>query len=242
MPDGPFDVLLRVQDLDTHIAQLRHRRQSLAERGELDALEARLAEMARRTADLSERRQALLARQAEIEARVASVEDRRHTIEQRLYTDRGSAARDLQAMTEEVRHLAAHRSELEDAELALMEEQEPLDAELEALSTEQATVAEAAGTLRSSLEEAEAAIDAELAEAEPARAAEAAKLSPDLAARYEQLRAHLKGTGAARLVGNRCDGCHLELPSVEVDRIRHLPPDEVVTCDQCGRILVRASA
>jgi predicted nucleic acid-binding Zn-ribbon protein len=26
---------------------------------------------------------------------------------------------------------------------------------------------------------------------------------------------------------------------MELDRIRHLPPEEVVTCEQCGRILVR---
>ena len=47
-----------------------------------------------------------------------------------------------------------------------------------------------------------------------------------------------KGTGAARLIKNRCDGCHLELSSVEVERIRALPPGEVATCEQCGRILV----
>jgi predicted nucleic acid-binding Zn-ribbon protein len=27
-----------------------------------------------------------------------------------------------------------------------------------------------------------------------------------------------------------------------VDHIRRMPPDEVVTCDQCGRILVREAA
>jgi predicted nucleic acid-binding Zn-ribbon protein len=43
----------------------------------------------------------------------------------------------------------------------------------------------------------------------------------------------------ARLVGNHCDGCHLTLPSMELDRIRHAPETEVFTCDQCGRILVR---
>ena len=59
-----------------------------------------------------------------------------------------------------------------------------------------------------------------------------------LAARYETLRARLKGTGAARLIGTRCDGCHLELSSGEVEKIRALPPGEVATCEQCGRILV----
>jgi hypothetical protein len=42
----------------------------------------------------------------------------------------------------------------------------------------------------------------------------------------------------ARLIGHHCDGCHLELSSAEVERIRHQGPDTIVTCDQCGRILV----
>ena len=72
-----------------------------------------------------------------------------------------------------------------------------------------------------------------------ARVTAAATVAPDLLARYERLRTQLGGTGAARLVGGSCSGCHLSLPAMEVDRIRKAPPDEVITCDQCGRILVR---
>jgi predicted nucleic acid-binding Zn-ribbon protein len=88
--------------------------------------------------------------------------------------------------------------------------------------------------------EGRAEIDAALGEAVGARATEASLLPTALADRYEALRARLKGTGAARLVGSHCDGCHLELSSVEVEKIRALPPGEVATCEQCGRILVPA--
>jgi predicted nucleic acid-binding Zn-ribbon protein len=47
------------------------------------------------------------------------------------------------------------------------------------------------------------------------------------------------GIGAARLQGATCLGCNLGLPAVVVDRIRKLDPDEVVHCEECGRILVR---
>ncbi len=83
-------------------------------------------------------------------------------------------------------------------------------------------------------------IDAALAEAVGTRNSEAALLPTALSDRYETLRARLKGTGAARLVGSHCDGCHLELSSGEVEKIRALPPGEVATCEQCGRILVPA--
>jgi hypothetical protein len=81
-------------------------------------------------------------------------------------------------------------------------------------------------------------IDAAIASAAGTRAAEASQLPTALSDRYETLRTRLKGTGAARLIGSHCDGCHLELPSMEVERIRALPPGEVATCEQCGRILI----
>ncbi len=88
--------------------------------------------------------------------------------------------------------------------------------------------------------QAEAAIDAELADL-GRRRAELAELVPDdLRATYDRLRARLGGVAVARLVGNHCDGCHLTLSAVELDRIRHLPDTELVTCDHCGRILVRS--
>jgi uncharacterized protein len=158
----------------------------------------------------------------------------------RMYSARGSATRDLQAMDEEVRHLALRKSEVEDAELEAMEEQESLDAQVAELDLRRARLEETAVQLRGAATEAEAAIDADLAAARDERQAGFGRLPSDLAQQYEALRARLGGTGAARLVGNRCEGCHLDLPAVDIDRIKRLPDDAIVTCDQCGRILVRA--
>jgi hypothetical protein len=63
-------------------------------------------------------------------------------------------------------------------------------------------------------------------------------LPDDLVQRYEKLRSRMGGVGAARLVGDHCDGCHLVLSSVEIERIRRLPPDQLTTCPECDRILV----
>jgi predicted nucleic acid-binding Zn-ribbon protein len=155
-----------------------------------------------------------------------------------MYAARGSSTRDLQAMDEEVRHLNQRRSELEDEELVAMVDQEPIDAALAALAGRKAPIEEKANILRAEVAQGRAEIDGELEAARAARAGEAAQLPPALSERYEVLRARLRGTGAARLVGHRCSGCHLELSPVEVDRIRAMSPDTVVTCDQCGRILV----
>lgn len=237
----PLEVLLELQDLDTVISQLHHRRAALPERQELARVTASLSEIGKRTAEIQESRGELLARQQALEEEIASITARRESLEQRMYAARGTPARDLQAMDEEIGHLRQRRDQMEDAELELMVALEPLDAELATLDARSAALRAEASQLSGALGAAEGEIDTELASQEAARAAAASGVPEDLRSRYESLRARLGGTGAARLVGNRCSGCHLELPSMEVERIRHLPAGTVVTCEQCGRILVPAA-
>ncbi|MDA8357535.1 MAG: C4-type zinc ribbon domain-containing protein [Actinomycetota bacterium] len=238
-PD-PLELLLEVQDLDIALAQLEHRRMALPERRDLAAADAKLAELAALAGDLQRRRQDLVDRLAEMEAQVNALSERRQSLEARLYGARGSAARDLQAIDAEIQHLTQRRAEIEEEELAIMEEQEPLDAELARLAGEQAELESAAGSLRDALAASEVVLQAEISTVARTRGEAASRLPTALCDRYEVLRGRLGGIGAARLIGNRCDGCHLELPSAEVDRIRHLPAGTVVTCEECGRILVRA--
>ncbi len=238
--DDPFAVLLAVQDLDTAIAQHQHRKAALAERRELEQVRARAAELQAAAVRLDAQRAELAARLSHLEQQAEAVASRRRALEGRLYGARGAAGRDLQAIEAEVDQLARRLDELEDEELAVLTEQEPLDAEAARQRGELGELAARAEQLSAQVAEIDAVLDRELAELTRRRQAEAARLSEPLARRYEEIRARLGGTGAARLVGDHCDGCHLTLPSMEVERIRRLPPDTVVTCEQCGRILVRS--
>jgi predicted nucleic acid-binding Zn-ribbon protein len=56
---------------------------------------------------------------------------------------------------------------------------------------------------------------------------------------YEGLRGRLGGIGAARLSGARCEGCHIQIPSAQLEELRRAPDDEIVNCPECMRILVR---
>ena len=232
--------LLAVQDLDTSITQLQHRRAALLETSGLAAVEAELAGLESRRTDAAARSAALAETQKSLDEQIAAITDRRDLVEKRLYAATGSSSRDLQAMQDEVRHLTDRRAELEELELVAMLDQDPIDAELTELRATMAPLKARAEELRGQVTHDQLEIDAALASAAGSRAAEAAQLPTALADRYETLRARLKGTGAARLIKNHCDGCHLELSSVEVERIRALPPGEVATCEQCGRILVPA--
>ena len=237
-----LDALLDLQDLDTAISQLEHRRAALPERRQLARVVAALRGVEDRVSEVEASRAALVERQEALESEIAAATARREVLEKRMYAARGTPARELQAMDEEIHHLRERQGQLEDAELEVMVALEPLDAESAALGAEKTALGTEAGQLRAALAEVETQIEAQLAVQRVARTAAADAVPEDLRDRYESLRARLGGTGAARLVGNRCSGCHLELPSMEVDRVRHLPAGTVVTCEQCGRILVPTSS
>ncbi len=192
-----------------------------------------------RAAEVQVGRDELGVRQAALEEQIEASRSRRTELERRMYGGQVSAARDLQAMDDEVKHLNRHISELEDREIEIMEALEPIDGELRAAETQRAAWRHDRDRLRTAIAEAVERIDADIVAQSEARRAAAATVPADLLTRYERLRTTLAGTGAARLVGGSCSGCHLTLPAMEVDRIRKAPPDEVITCDQCGRILVR---
>ena len=68
-----------------------------------------------------------------------------------------------------------------------------------------------------------------------------ADLPAELVALYERIREASGGVGAALLRAGRCEGCRLELSGVDRAALRAAPPDEVVRCEECRRILVRTA-
>lgn len=233
-----FDGLLAVQALDLTIDQLRHRRSHLPERAELTALETEATRLAGEFRAAVAARDEVAAKESALEKDIETAEQRIAQIDKRMYSGEVSASKDLQAMATEIGHLKARVSEIEDAALAALDEREPLDAAVAALEARAGGMVESGGRLRAAIAEAEAAIDAELAAEVQQRTDAAAGLDPDLLAEYERLRGRLGGIGVARLEHGTCMGCRMKLPATELDRIKHQPPDALVHCDQCGRILV----
>jgi predicted nucleic acid-binding Zn-ribbon protein len=236
---APLDILLEVQGRDTTLDQLAHRRATLPARADLQALEARLADIDSRRARVEADRRALSERQGRLESDIAAVARRIHEVEGRMYSGEVSASRELMAMSEEVESLNRRRRELEDMAFEAMAAGEPVDAELGRLAAEREAAEVDAERLRAVIVDAEAEIDEEVAAEKQARTALVAALPDELTQRYERLRVRLGGVGAARLEHGSCGGCHLALPAVELDHIRKAPPEAIITCEQCGRILVR---
>jgi predicted nucleic acid-binding Zn-ribbon protein len=232
-----WDALLAVQEHDTLADQLTHRRRTLPARAELEAVMGQLAELEARAAEVEGSRHELGRAQQRLEDEIASLNDKATQHDKTLYSGTIGNPRELQAIQDELGALKRRVGQLEDKELELMEEIEPLDVELARLAGERASLDASAEALRAQIAEDEVAIDAELETVRTERAALVEGVEPDLLAEYEQLRPHSGGVAIARLVGGSCGGCHLGLSAVEVDRIKKLPPEELVHCEECGRLL-----
>jgi predicted nucleic acid-binding Zn-ribbon protein len=236
--DG-LHALLAVQELDTQADQLRHRRGHLPERARLDEVTTELAAVESAGAAASAQRDDLRRRQAALEADLADVERRMTDLDRQMRSGMVTAPRDLQAMSAQIEAMKRRRSDLEDAELEVLEALDPVEASVTELEERWAVLDREASELREIVAGAEVGIDADLAAVVAARRDAAAPIPAELMASYERLRQRLGGVGAAALVGASCGGCHLTLSAGELDRIRRLPPDAMVTCEQCGRILIR---
>jgi predicted nucleic acid-binding Zn-ribbon protein len=234
-----FERLLEVQEHDSALDQLYHERETLPERAVLAGVRARLADLSSRRQVLESRRQELSAAEQRLEEEISALSARIQQVERRLYGGEVSASRELSAMAEEVQSLGRRRSSLEDREIELMEQREPVDRELLALAAEEEEAEADRGRVEADLGAAEAVIDEKAAQELEARQAAAGKVPAGVLSEYERLRSRLGGVGAARLAHGSCGGCHLSLPATELDRLRRAPPDALLTCEQCGRILVR---
>ncbi len=231
--------LLDLQALDTALAQLAHKRRTLPEHAELQRLGAAVAELS------DERARA----QAAVDDLDRDIERLERDIEQvRARSDRDKArlvdgtgpAKQLEALQHEVETLARRQRDLEDAELELMEKRE----EAEATLTEVVARLEQARTRQAEVEGRREELLAGITKDEEFRRAGrdplATDLPADLVKLYEQIREQT-GVGAALLRAGRCEGCRLELSGSEKARVRSAPPDEVIRCDECRRILVRTA-
>jgi uncharacterized protein len=229
--------LLELQALDTRLAQLDHRAGALPEHAEVARRSAELEDLDSEVVRTATEREDVQRELAKAEADVQLVRDRAERDRQRLEAGTGSP-RDLQSLQHELESLARRQSVLEDVEIEVMERAEEADTaadQAERVRDQAREQLDAVTTRRHSLL---AQVQAERGEVAAGREELVAATGEDLVALYERIRAH-SGTGAAPLQSRRCGGCHMELNPVELSRIKAAEEDEVLRCEDCGRILVR---
>ncbi len=233
--------LLDVQALDTRARQLAHRRRTLPELAELADLGATLKALSddqirARTAVLDLER-ALRRAEADVEqVRVRAARDN-----ERLNSG-ATSAKDLVGLQHELATLARRQSDLEDAELEVMEQLETATGDYDSITArlEEGRAREARLVAARDVQLAE--IATEEAQLATDRVAAMEGVDASLLALYERVREHTGGVGAAELVAGRCGGCRVELSAKELAGFKAAGPDEVVQCEECRCILVHAES
>jgi len=231
--------LLEVQAHDTLADQLAHRKANLPERAELAAIQARRQAVVETIATRTTERSQLGVAQDRLEVDIATARDRVKAVESTLYGGSVSNPRELQALQDEIASLNRRVGLLEDEELAIMEQLEPVDAALAEATDEEVRLGAEVERLGMAVTIAEAELEQQLEANLVTRTEQAAQVPGPLLAEYESIRAQSGGIAVAALTAGQCGGCHMRLSSMELDRVKKQPADAIVHCEECGRLLVR---
>jgi predicted nucleic acid-binding Zn-ribbon protein len=230
--------LLDLQAVDTALAQLAHRRKSLPEIAEIDAIARELSALE------DERVRAQVAVDdldrdiARYEKDIEQVRTRKDRDQVRL--DAGGAVREIEGLQHELATLNRRQSELEDGELELMEQRESAERALSDVQKRLASASERRTAAEQRRDATVSEIEKEQEFKTNSRAPLAADLPADLLTLYDKIRAE-SGLGAALVRSGRCGGCRIELYGADLGRVKSAPADEVVRCEECRRIMIRTA-
>jgi uncharacterized protein len=146
---------------------------------------------------------------------------------------------EFQAIGHEIERYENEIRKIEDEELELMIEADKLRADLGVEEKKAATVRESVTRQTADLEAKSKTLESRLEELTKERAEIAGKIDEDLLGRFERL---FKSKGDAVVVPLEhevCTGCHMKVTTQTAHRAK--AGKEIVSCDNCGRILYDAA-
>jgi len=231
--------LLELQDKDTRLTQLAHRAKNLPDSVRLSDLQTRWARLRDEVVAAETIAGDLELQQTKADQDVEQVRERARRDQDLLDSGAIGDPKQLQSLQSELASLARRQADLEDVELEIMERVEGAAAAVAQLTAQRDEIAQERDELAVDVRDQLGVIDAERQTVDADRAALAATIPIDLLSLYDRIRADHGGVGAAPLHRGRCEGCRLELPPNEIEDLRAAPPDAVIRCEECRRILVR---
>jgi predicted nucleic acid-binding Zn-ribbon protein len=231
-----LDRILELQELDTSIDRLEHRRDQLEAGEELSAARKEVEEAESRLGELRLAIDAVATEQRRLEREIETMTAKLAAEDKRMYDGSIANPKELEALQHEIAGLKDRRARAEDDLLEQLVQREDLEARATEADAElvaaRARLDATGGEAAKELDE----IAASLGERRPARATLAAELDEELLELYDDLRAQKKGIGAAAIVDGVCQACHEKLSAVELDRLKH--HEGIGRCEYCRRIAI----
>jgi predicted nucleic acid-binding Zn-ribbon protein len=233
MPDMQevMQKLLRLQERDTRISTLqREEKQAPVEKARLQqqfaSIEARLEAARKREKEIEAEKKNLEVEAGAIGERIARYKT------QQMQTRKNE---EYAALSHEIDAAKKIISDLEDKELALMDEADSLAPALAAAQKEYEEAKKSVESRLAAMEERLLRTVAECADLQQTRSGLTTDIEPDVVRVYERLFASKGGNAIVALEGEICSGCHMKVPAqtiVETKAGKH-----IVHCPLCGRIL-----
>ena len=146
---------------------------------------------------------------------------------------------EFQAIGHEIERYENEISKIEDDELELMVQADKIKMDLSEEEKKAVGVKESVGRQTADLDEKAKALESRVEELTRERAEVAGKIDEDLLARFERL---FKSKGDAVVVPLEhevCTGCHMKVTAQTAHRVK--AGREIVSCENCGRILYDAA-
>jgi len=231
-------LLMHLQKLDTEIHQLNFKLKSLPEHEQITAIHSRLEHAAVELKVVETELEDVTIDLRRSEVDVEAVTMRMEKDEKRLNAGLGTP-KELEQTQHELATLAKRKAELEDGELEIMMRHEGVKKRVDELKSDEEGLKKLELELNIRIENATTELNVLIAKAAEDRMKLAPQIDKALLDIYEKVRESQGGVGAALLIGNKCDGCHLQINAVELERIKTLADDDVLRCEECRRIMVR---
>ena len=228
--------LLAIAAYDVELARISNSRKQAQSEAELESASA---ETLRLSDSLIDARNVL----GDLEMELGRAEADLELVANRISKDKQllgstSSAKDAQGIEHELTTLGTRKSELEDAQLQIMELLESAQKDHQTLKQEKlaADATLEAIQQRVSSELADLGLQAERIQAERRQAI--AGIDQEVAAAYE--RKYARGVAVGRLSGRDCGACRLSITATSFEELMALPAEELAECPNCQAFLVRS--
>ncbi len=226
-----LEKLLILQDRDQKIRQIQLEVKTLPQQRK--NLEAQLAANAATLESLKKR-----ARQLEIERKKLELDvgTRQNSIS-RLKTQQYETRKndEFQAMGHEIERYEKEIVQLEDQELELMEQADKLKSEISIQEKMAAAGRDSVNRQLVDLDQKAKTLEARLGDLAKEREQLATTIDEDVLYRYERLFSSKGDAAVVAVEHGVCTGCHMKVTTQTA--VRAKSDSEIVSCEQCGRIL-----
>lgn len=226
------ELLYRLQEVDTELDAKRRRLQEVeASLGESDELLQARTRLPQAEAAYHRWRTRL----RRLELKMTALDNKIKNSEQRLYSGTVRNPKELASLQQELNYLRRRKSAEEDSLLEVMIDVEEREVAWQDAQAHWETVEATWTAGQAELSRERGELLARLAELRELRAGREGAVDGTDLSTYEDLRRRKGGTAVARLQGNLCTSCHVEVSSSRSQQARQ--GATLVFCGSCGRIL-----